>query len=116
MMIIAIIVPSIPSMLMCHIMLIIAAITVDSDSIESNSASLPDAISDCEFISSPTFFTYLPSMNLTITATAIMSMDMKSQFAIVGLSIFGIDSCSAVSPAIRIIIAIITDEKYSILP
>ena len=73
----AIIVPKIPSKLMCHIKLMIAATTVDNERIASNNASLPDATNDCEFISLPIHLTYLPKKNFTTTATAIMNIETK---------------------------------------
>ena len=62
---------------MFQIKLMIAATTVDKESIASNSASLPDATKDWEFISLPFPLTYLPKMNLTTTATAIIKIETK---------------------------------------
>ena len=70
-------VPKIPSKLIFQIKLTIAATTVDKDNIASNNASLPDATKDCELISFPFPFTYLPKRNLTTTATAIMKIETK---------------------------------------
>ena len=67
--------PSIPSREMWKNMEIIAATNVESESIESKNASLPDATSACELIFSPTPFTYLPKTNLTTTATATIMSD-----------------------------------------
>lgn len=64
--------PKIPSSEIWNNIEIIAAIRVDKDSIASKNASLPLATSACELMVSPTLFTYLPKINLTATATAII--------------------------------------------
>ena len=69
---IEIITPRIPSSEMWKNIEITAAMSVDNESIPSKNASLPEAISACELISSPTPLTYLPNTNFTTTATAMM--------------------------------------------
>ena len=108
--------PKIPSRDMCQNIDIIAAINVDNDRIASKNASLPDATSACEFISSPTFFTYFPSPIFTTTATAMIISETVVYDVASGWNILGHDSMNAVIPAQRTIAAIITDEKYSIRP
>ena len=50
--------------------------SVEIEIIESNSASLPDAISDSELTLVPTDFTYLPSNSFTATAAPTMTSEI----------------------------------------
>ena len=68
--------PSIPSREMWKNMEIIAATNVESESIESKNASLPDATSACELMDSLTRLTYCTKTNLTTTATAIITSEI----------------------------------------
>ena len=111
-----IITPKIPSREMWKNMDTIAAINVERDKIASKNASLPEATSACELISSPTFLTYFPSPNFTNTATATMTSETVVYAVTSGLNIFGYDSINAVTPAQSTIAAMITDAKYSIRP
>ena len=67
--------PKIPSSEMWKNMEIKAATNVDSDNMESKSASLPEATRACELMSSPTLFTYLPNASFTTIATAIITSE-----------------------------------------
>ena len=111
-----IITPKIPSREMWKNIEIIAAISVESDSIASKKASLPDATSACELISTPTLFTYCPKTSLTTTATAMIMSETVEYDVTSGVNIFGHDSVKAVIPAHNTMAAMMTEEKYSILP
>ena len=65
-----------------------------------------------EFKLFPTFFTYFPHTNFTITETMIIIKEIYEYLASSGWIIFSIDSFPAVAPAQRTIAEIITDVKY----
>lgn len=69
-----------------------AATSVEIEIIESNNASLPDAISDSELILVPTDFTYLPSSSFTATAAPTIISETFEYYGVSGLKIFFIDS------------------------
>ena len=68
--------PSHASKEILNIRNIAAAANVDAEMTESRVASSPELTREAELTFFPTALTYLPNINLTITATAIIIIDI----------------------------------------